>query len=140
MHYTVVAILIKKEVIHFVKEYVYLGMNFNEMLSYEVMTKYRVEKARRYVYTLKNTLTNKRVPLEYKSMLIKSVLYPSTAYGYEIYGMSLERLKKVGSILRSALGIILHRTNYCRSRALQEIDLRPVAKSTSMARARLAIK
>lgn len=86
-----------------VNKYVYLGIEFNDMLDINMMSKYRLDKGRQTLCRLTPTLRNIKVPLEYKCMLIRSILIPTIHYGYEIFGMSEQRVNPLKRVLHNSL-------------------------------------
>lgn len=119
-----------------IDKYVYLGVEFNNTLDINEMAKFRCEKGRRVLYELIPTLRKISVPLEYKNMLIKSILIPTIHYGSEIFGMCESRVNSLKRILDNALKCIVKRSNFCRLRVYEEFDIKPLYVSAAISRAR----
>ena len=79
------------ETIPTVDKYIYLGIEFNNLLDMNMMSKYRIGKGKQALNMLVKTLANSRVPLGYRVMLIKSILIPTIHYGAEVFGMNEAR-------------------------------------------------
>lgn len=124
------------ELIPNVERYVYLGIEFNNLLNYDWMSQYRLGKASSLVALLTPTLSNCHLPLEYKLMLIKSVIIPTMLFGSEVFGMSQRRLSAMTKILDRSIVCILRRHNFDRRRADEEFDLKAPHMSAAMSRFR----
>jgi hypothetical protein len=85
---------------------------------------------------LANTLKNQLVLLEYRRMLINHVIIPMTLYSSEIFGMNEIRMNPVRRIADSGIYMILNSKKFCRVRAYQELDIKPVQTRAASARAR----
>lgn len=92
-------VLFNGEEIPVVDKYIYLGIEFNDQLNMSEVAKYRLGKGKKALGILTPTLRNLKVPLEYKSMLIKSILVPTLEYGVEIFGMNQERVSGLKRVL-----------------------------------------
>ena len=124
------------EVIPRVDRYVYLGIEFNKDLDLQEMARFRLIKGKKTLLSLSNTLKNPRVPLEYRSVLIKSILIPTLHYGAEVFGMSEMRLNKLKRVLDNALKLIVKKSNFCRLRVYEEFDIKPLYISAAVSRTR----
>ena len=124
------------EVIPKVDKYVYLGIEFNDTLNIELISKYRQYKGKETFYGLMATLRNTRVPLEYRNMLIKSILIPTIHYGAEVFGMNEQRVNAFKRILDNGIKGIVKRSNFCRTRAYEELDIKSIYISAAVSRAR----
>jgi hypothetical protein len=129
-------VLFNGEEIPKVNTYVYLGIEFNNMLDINLMSKYRIDKGKNTLRLLTPTLRNAKVPLEYRIMLIKSILIPTIHYGSEVFGMNEARVNSLKCILDNGLKCIVKRSNFCRVRAYQEFDIKPIYISAAESRAR----
>ena len=127
---------INGEIIPKVDKYVYLGNEFNNQLNVEMMSKYRIDKGKDCLNSLMPTLRNSRVPLEYRLMLIKSILIPTIHYGSEVFGMNEKRVNSLKSILDNGIKCIVKKSNFCRQRAYEEFDIKPIYVSSAISRAR----
>lgn len=119
-----------------VEKYVYLGIEFNNTLDINLMSKYRLDKGKQTLNILTKTLSNVRVPVGYRLMLIKSILIPTIHYGSEIFGMSEVRASPLKRILDNGLKYIVKKSNFCRLRVYEEFDIKPVYVSGAVARTR----
>lgn len=124
------------EVIQNVTTYTYLGVQFNCELDLARMAKFRKQKGLEVVAGLSKTLRNQLVPLEYKRMLVNNVVIPTVLYGSEIFGMSEPRIRPLKQVADKAIGLILNSKKFCRVRAYEELDLKPVQIRAACARAR----
>ncbi|MGL5707885.1 MAG: hypothetical protein ACRDDF_06435, partial [Aeromonas sp.] len=95
-------ILYNGELIPSIDRYVYLGTEINKSLNLTEMAKYRLNKGRQTLIQLRTTLINERIPIEYRIMLIKSILIPRCMFGAEIFGMSEKRVDPIKRILDNA--------------------------------------
>ena len=129
-------IMYNGEIIPIVEKYVYLGIEFNNILDINMMSKYRIDKSKQTLHQLSKTLANIRVPLGYRTMLIKSILVPTLNYGSEIFGMNEMRVNSLKRILDNAIKCILKKSNFCRFRAYEELDVKPLYLSGATARTR----
>ena len=77
------------EIIPVVDKYTYLGIEFNKELDINIMAKFRTAKGKETLEILRKSLSNQKVPLEYRTMLIRNVIIPTLHYGAEIFGMSI---------------------------------------------------
>lgn len=119
-----------------VEKYTYLGIEFNAILDINQMSKYRLDKGKQTLGGLVPTLRNARVPLEYKCMLIKSILIPTIHYGSEIFGMNEQRVNALKRILDNSIKCIVKKSNFCRLRAYDELDIKALYVSAAVSRAR----
>ena len=71
-------------------------------------------------------LQNLSMPLEYKSVLIKSILIPTIHYGSEIFGMSGARVNALKRVLDNEIKCIVKRSNFCRLRVYDELRIKPL--------------
>ena len=126
----------KGEIIPNVESYTYLGVEFNNKLDSEKMAKFRVNKGRDKISVLTPTLRNNLVPLEYKKMLVNSIITPSIIYGSEVFGMSEKRISSLRNLVNHSIGQILWSKNYCRNRVYEELDIRAVEIKAAMSRVR----
>lgn len=124
------------ELIPMVDKYVYLGLEFNNQLDIEMMSKYRLGKGKDCLMSMVATLRNIRVPLEYRVMLIKSILIPTLHYGSEIFGMNEKRVNSLKRVLDNGLKCIVKKSNFCRQRAYEEFDIKQIYVSAAVSRAR----
>ena len=124
------------EVIPKVDKYIYLGIEFNNELNINLMSNYRLDKGKDCLNSLMATLRNIRVPLEYRLMLIKSILIPTIHYGSEIFGMNEKRVNSLKRILDNSLKCIVKKSNFCRQRAYEEFDIKPIYVSAAISRTR----
>ena len=129
-------LLVNGESIPLVDKYVYLGVEINKDLDFKTMAKYRITKGQGTLACVRNTLCNNRVPLEYKPMLIRSVLIPRLTFGAEIFGMSKPRTQAMKAILDNSIKCVLGSSKFCRLRAYEELSIEPLHISTSVARTR----
>ena len=130
------AILFNGEEIPIVDTYTHLGIEFNSQLDLSAMAKFRLEKGKGVLDGLTPALRNGRLPLEYKVMLIRNILVSSLTYGVEIFGMNQTRVNPLKRVLDNGLKCILRRSNFCRLRAYEELNLESIYTSSSAARAR----
>lgn len=133
-------ISVDNEVIPYVERYTYLGINFNRNLDTNLMAQFRVSKGRGIADCLRLTLSNVYIPLEFKCMLISSVVIPTMTYGAELYGMRITRLAEQKKVLDKCISYILKKVNFCRIRAYEEFDIKPLEVIASLARARAFLK
>ena len=124
------------EVIPSVERYTYLGVEFNSKLDLDVMAEFRVGKGVAKVNALRPTLGNSGIPLEYKRMLVNSIVIPTVTYGTEVFGMSEKRMQALKKVVDSSITAILNCRGYCRQRAYEELDLKAVAVKAAVSRAR----
>ena len=117
-------------------KYVYLGIEFNNLLNIDEMPKFRIDKGKMVLAILVQTPRNNRIPLEYRTMLIKGILIPTLTYGCEIYGMSEKRTNPLKLILDNSLKVINRRSNFSRLRSYDEFDIKPLYVVTALARIR----
>ena len=129
-------ILFNGEMIPKVDKYIYLGMEFNNQLNIDMMSRYRLGKGKDCLNSMMATLRNIRVPLEYRLMLIKSILIPTIHYGAEIFGMNEKRVNLLKRILDNGIKCIVKRSNFCRQRAYEEFDIKQIYISAAISRAR----
>jgi hypothetical protein len=125
-----------EEQIPMVDKYTYLGIEFNRQLDLQVMSGFRVNRGVNKVMTLSCTLRNKLVPLEYKKMLIGSIVAPTVLFGAELFGMSERRCSSLKKVVDTGISMILNCKNYSRNRAYEELDLKPVQVKAAVSRAR----
>ena len=104
------------------------------------MAKYRVQKGLERVAIVANTLRNKSVPLEYKKMLVNNIIVPTVAYGTEIFGMSEKRSQNLKKTIDISISHVLGSKNFCRNRAYEEFDMKPIQVKAAMSRARAYYK
>lgn len=123
-----------------VDRYEYLGINFNKNLGLDIMAFHRVTKGRGLVEKLKYIWQNVHIPLEYKRMLMTSVILPTMSYGSELYGMNISRVKIQKQVLDKALSYLLKKANFCRQRVYEEFDIKPVEITAACARIRAYLK
>ena len=126
----------KREKIPNVNKYVYLGIEFNDQLDLKVMSEFRVHRGVSKAATLSNTLKNKKVPLEFKKMLIGGIIIPVVSYGSELFGMSEKRCSSLKKIVDRSLGMVLGSKNFSRNRVYEEFDLKPIQVKAAASRAR----
>jgi hypothetical protein len=100
------------------------------------MSKFRINKGVGKLMALSNTLRNKSVPLEYKKMLISGIITPTVLYGSELFGMNETRCSGLKKVVDQGLGMILGNRNFCRNRAYEEFDLKPIQIKAALSRAR----
>ena len=100
------------------------------------MAKFRKQKGMEVVIGLSKTLRNQLVPLEYKRMLVNNVIIPTVLYGSEIFGMSETRISPLKQVSDKAIGLILNSKKFCRVRAYEEMDLKPIQIRAASSRAR----
>lgn len=124
------------EYIPVVDRYVYLGVEFNDRLNYDWMSQYRLGKASRVLGTLKATLSNTKIPMEYKTMLLKSIVLPTMLFGSEVFGMSKRRSGAMTQILDRGIQFILKRHNFDRRRAYEEFGLKAPYVASAVSRYR----
>ena len=124
------------ENIPMVDKYVYLGIEFNNMLNIDLMSKHRIDKGKQTVGMLVKQLANNRMPLGYRLMLVKSIVIPTIHYGSEIFGMCEVRVNSLKRILDNSIKPIVKKSNFCRLRAYSEFDIKPIYVSGAVARAR----
>lgn len=124
------------DIIPCVSTYTYLGIEFNNSLDCDLISKFRIEKGRDKLSTLTPTLRNNLIPLEYKKMLVNNIIIPGIIYGSEIFGMSEKRTSSLKKVVDQSIGQILNSKNYCRSRAYNELDLKHISIKAAMSRAR----
>ena len=129
-------VLYNGEVIPIVDKYVYLGVEFNNKLDMEEMSKHRLDKGKQALGRVVKTLVNPNVPLGYRLMLIKSIIIPTLHYGAEIFGMCEKRVNALKRILDNSIKCIVKRSNFCRMRAYEEFDILPLYVSAAVSRAR----
>lgn len=70
-------ILFNGEEIPKVEKYIYLGIEINDQLNIKEIARHRLGKGKKTLDALTPTLRNFKVPLEYKAMLLKSILVPT---------------------------------------------------------------
>lgn len=126
----------KGEQIPRVDKYTYLGIEFNRQLDLQEMSSYRVNKGVSKVMALSSTLRNNCIPLEYKKMLIGSIVAPTVLFGAEIFGMSERRCSSLRKVVDTGLSMILKSRTFSRNRAYEEFDLKPVQIKAAVSRAR----
>ena len=124
------------ENIPIVDRYVYLGIEFNNTLDITEMSKFRVNRGKESLRRLGKTLANPRVPLEFRGMLIKSILIPTLHYGSEIFGMNELRINSLKRVLDNAFKMIVKKSNFCRLRVYDEFDVKSLYVSAAVSRAR----
>ena len=129
-------ILFNGEEIPKVEKYIYLGIEFNNMLDINLMSKFRIDKGKMVLNTLIPTLRNNTIPLEYRLMLIKGILIPTLNYGCEIFGMNEQRMGSLKRILDNGLKCINRKSNFCRLRTYDEFDIKPLYISAAVGRVR----
>lgn len=129
-------VLFNGEEIPSVNKYVYLGIEFNNLLNIDMMSKYRIDKGKDTLCGLMATLRNSRVPLEYRLMLIKSILIPTIHYGSEIFGMNEARVSSLKRILDNGIKGIVKKSNFCRTRSYEEFDIKSIYISAAISRVR----
>ena len=83
---------------------------------------------------------NDKIAIQYKKMLIQNYLGSVITYGSEIYGMRETRLSQLKSVYDSAFKKVLKKKNFCRNRAYEEFDVKPLAMIAAIARARAQSK
>ena len=128
------------EIIPVVKKYVYLGIEINSNLDLTEMSRYRLKQGLITLSSVKNTLLNSRVPLEYRNMLIKNILIPRLMFGSEIFGMSEQRVSPLKRVLDNALKCVLKKSNFCRHRAYVEFDIKSLYIQAAVNRTRAIYK
>ena len=131
-----IEVLYKGEQIPLVEKYTYLGIEFNRHLDLQEMSEYRVRKGVVKLMTLSKTLRNSYVPMEYKKMLIGSIIAPTVQYGTELFGMSEKRCSSLKKVVDNGISMILKSKNFSRNRAYEELDLKPVQVRAAVSRAR----
>lgn len=129
-------IIYDMDIIPMVEEYTYLGIQINKDLNLDTMARHRLSKGRETLEIMRKTLSNDTVPLEYKRMLISSILVPRMNFGSEIFGMSLKRSDPMKRILDNAIKCIIKKSNYCRLRAYNELDILPIYVQGAVSRTR----
>ena len=102
-----------------VKTYTYLGIEFNDSLDLKKMAKFRVNKSLSKVNSLNRTLSNISIPLEYKKMLISSIIIPSVCYESEIFGMSELRIQPLKKVINAIFNALLNSKKYCINRSIK---------------------
>jgi len=130
------SIMYNGEIIPYVDKYVYLGIELNKDLDLQEMSRYRLSKGKQTLGSISTTLKNPRVPLEYRNMLIKSILIPTLHYGAEIFGMSELRVNKLKRVLDNAFKLIVNKSNFCRLRVYEEFDVKSLYITAAGSRAR----
>ena len=73
-------------------------------------------------------------------MLLSGFLVPVLMYGAEIFGMCETRLTRLKGILDNSIKRIAKKHSYCRARAYEELDLKPLATMAAISRARAIYK
>ena len=67
------------------------------------MSKHRVAKGIAAQKLIEPTLSNLKIPLMYKKLLIQNFLSPVLSYGSEIFGMNENRIKKLKRVVDNSL-------------------------------------
>jgi hypothetical protein len=111
------------EEIPIVNEYTYLGTKFNNSLDLNKMAKFRINHGWQSLEMLKPVLSNRAIPYEYKILLIKGILFPRLAYGLQIVGLRIYCMSGLKKIIDKAIGLMVGRKNFCRSRTYQEFNI-----------------
>ena len=124
------------EIIPNVNSYTYLGVEFNDQLDLELMAGLRQRKGIAMSNTLGPTLRNNKIPLEYKRMLISNILIPTLSYGTEVFGMSEKRSSQLKKTVDISIGLVLKNKMFCRNRAYEEFDLKPIQLRAALNRTR----
>jgi hypothetical protein len=106
-----------------VREYIYLGIKFNDSLDLNKMAKFRICHGWLTLEKIAPILKNKCIPYEYKIILIKGVLIPRLTYGLQIVGLRLYCMEGLRKIINKALGLMIGMKKFCRSRAYEEFGL-----------------
>ena len=101
---------------------------------------YRVSKGIKSLKCVENNLVNNSIPILIKKMIIQNYLIPVLTYGVEIFGMRESRLIKLKQVLDNSLKMILNKGNFCRLRAYEELDIKPLEMKAAIARTRGLIK
>ncbi len=133
-------IIYDNELIPVVDAYTYLGVEINPMLDLGRMSKFRVAKGVKAAAVIDKMMGNLLVPLEYKKMLLSGFLIPVLMYGSELFGMNESRLTLLKGVLDNSIKRITKKHSYCRVRAYEELDLKPLATMAAMSRARAIYK
>lgn len=118
------------------ENYTYLGIEINQDLDLEKMAKSRATRGYVLVKQLEKSLTNNRVPIAFKRMLIQNMLIPKLIYGGEIFGMSAQRAKEADKIANMAIAKVLRKPKFCRHRAYEELGIETVEHRMACSRAR----
>lgn len=131
------SIAYREEPIVQVHDYVYLGVCINDDLDIDRMARHRAGKGAAVESQMAQTLHSTRIPLEYKRMLISSVLCPSLLYGTECFGMSERRMKPLETIMNRAVKRCFGRSRVCLERAYEELEITrlPIQAAANRARA-----
>ena len=72
-------------------------------------------------------------------MIIKNIIIPTMMYGSEIYGCNEQRVKKIKSVLDSAITDVIKKKNFVRNRAYTELRIQSIGAIAAVARA-LAVR
>jgi hypothetical protein len=105
-----------------------------------MIARHRIAKGIGAAATIESTISNQKVPLTYKKMLIQNFLIPILMYGSEIYGMNASRTILAKKVLDNSLKRIVKRHNFCRKRVYNELGLKDPATIATLSRARGFLK
>ena len=125
-----------EEEIPVVEKYAYLGIGFNRYLDSDLMARHRCQIGALAGHKIGGTLSDTKIPITYKKMLVQNFLIPTMLYGQEIYGMSLERSTPAKKILDNSIMRIVKKHNFCRRRLYDELDIKDINTATVIGRAR----
>ena len=104
------------------------------------MARFRCTKGIATANRLTGTISNPKVPLAYKQMLLNSLLMPTLLYGSEIFGMNETRLQNLTRVENNSMKNLVKKHNFCRIRLYRELDIKHPAIYAAANRARCFIK
>lgn len=119
-------IVLREELIPKVDSYTYLGVTLNDKLDYKAMASSRLKIGNQTLESIKKTLTSKQIPLEYKTLLIKSMLIPRASYGIDVYGIKEGNVKGLKKLINNAIRLAVNDQRVCTSAAMKELDINPM--------------
>ena len=102
---------IQGEVVDRVEKYKYLGIEFDEKLSFETMAQTRVEKANSVLNACRHKLLSNQFPLRTKILIIKSIIIPTLTYGCALWGTDKAAQKSAHGVIQKAVSAAFGQKN-----------------------------
>ena len=114
------------------KTYTYLGIEINDEIDYKAMAAKNTAKGYQTLDEAKSMLLNRKMPLLAKKMIIGQVLIPRMAYGMQIFGVNQKNISGAQVILTTALNWAIGKSQSCKSRILEEMNIIGLPERTKL--------
>lgn len=124
-----------------VSSYLYLGIRFTRELDFESMILENLTKGRKAYFGMQTFFENRRIPIYFKVLAIRSIIIPIVLYGAELWGFRTDRLAKLQELVDMICRVCVRggkTTPLIRLR--EELGLDELARSAALRRQRAFLK